>query len=59
MASLSYQLADKIVEGLPAFIEARRLDEKSWDAIARELSDLTGAFIFGETVRRWASEDAA
>lgn len=59
MASPVRSLVDKIVGDLPDFIAERRSGGKSFDVIAREISELTDTYISGEAVRRWANEDAA
>lgn len=59
MTSPMFQLVDKIVDGLPQFIASGRAEGKSFDLIARELSERTETYVSGETIRRWASEAAA
>lgn len=60
MASLAYELADRILDGqLAERITSQRVAGLSWDRIARKLETDTGAPISGETVRRWAMEAAA
>lgn len=39
--------------GLDSFITEHRLNGRSWTAIARDLSALTGLEIADETLRRW------
>jgi len=57
MPSLAYELMDRQIDGgLASFIANLRSEGHSYRRIARQLSDVCGALVTDETVRRWHLE---